>query len=442
MPPKETTTLLGEGELALPRGSSVDSPVPRWHHRFSRKVIVSIVVLFAFALLHFYRHSQLQPIGPYELVECQEGRNFFDYYNFYDGADSLGSAGYNTYVGKKRADKLGLISTMTEDEQEYIYMKSEATKEGPRESIRLEGRTRFDRGLFILDVDHMPTGCGVWPAFWMTDEDNWPDNGEIDILEGKYPSLKRLSLQTSHIPCPTGTILGVNMQPQAKTALHTSESCSMYAHVPDYERTGIWDTATGIPDTFTGNPDNFTRVVADNCWNMAPHQWGNQGCVAVNTDNATLGDPLNKQGGGTFVLEWDPANGYIKSWVFPRTAVPDNLYASIHTASSGEGRVIPQPEKWGLPYGYFAIGEESGCSADHFKNMRIVFNLAFCGTVAGNRFFRDCPDSSKKFNVEDDPVQSCNAWIASSPKELDEAYWKLKGVYVYERTRIPATKKG
>ena len=50
----------------------------------------------------------------------------------------------------------------------------------------------------------MPAGCGVWPAFWLTDEQNWPVNGEIDIVEG------------------------VNYQNVAKTALHATKGCSMF----------------------------------------------------------------------------------------------------------------------------------------------------------------------------------------------------------------------
>jgi hypothetical protein len=351
--------------------------------------------------------AQMQPIGPYKLLECQEGQEFFDFYDFYQGPDSLGSAGYNTYVSKERALQQGLVN-VTEDEK-FIFIKSAPTAQGPRESIRLEGKTRLNRGLFLLDLEHMPAGCGVWPAFWLTDEEHWPQNGEIDIVEG------------------------VNYQTSAKTALHTSESCSMYAHVPKWSWTGVWDNATGIPDTFTGELMTDTHVPADNCWNMAPHQWANQGCVAVDTRNDTIGQPLNRRGGGVYALEWDPANGYIKSWVFHQHYMPDNLQDSVDTAKLSGRAVLPDPSTWGAPYAYFAIGDRSGCAADHFQNMRIVFNLAFCGTVSGNRYFTDCPAQAKQFKVKEDPVQSCNAYIDSEPEELEEAYWKIRGVHVYER---------
>ena len=404
-----------------------------------------------------------QPVGPYQLVELQEGSQFFEFYTFYDGKDSAGSAGYNTYVSRDRAQALGIVNVsmepdvldamgkqmllsdqerpshrnlatktttsnkdmtndMTKDKLEprhpreraqnetspdlepFVYMSSASTDAGPRESIRLEGIRRFNRGLFIIDVRHMPAGCGVWPAFWLVDEQNWPVNGEIDIVEG------------------------VNYQSEAKTALHSTNGCSMESDIPFGVMTGGWDTAQGIPNSKTGIPD-MTMRYAKNCFVYDPHQWLNQGCVAVSDKNDTLGGPLNDNGGGVFALEWDPINRHIRSWAFtPHTSVPDNLVQSIRTAHLTDInlRVVPDPEQWPLPYGYFAVGDETSCPASHFKNMRLVINTAFCGSVAGNRFQMDCPAQAKEF-------KTCNDYLKSQPDELNESYWKIRGVYVYER---------
>jgi hypothetical protein len=177
---------------------------------------------------------------------------------------------------------------------------------------------------------------------------------------------------------------------------------------------------------------------------MAQHQWQNEGCTAVHNLNNTIGGPVNDAGGGIYALEWDPENHYIKSWVFsPREEVPQNLAEAMKTASLNDisKRIMPDTHSWGLPYAYFAIGETTGCSADHFKNMRIVFNLAFCGNVAGNRFISECPKEAAQFNVTNDPVKTCNAYIASDPEALEEAYWKIKGVYVYERELVKPKKE-
>jgi hypothetical protein len=281
-------------------------------------------------------------------------------------------------------------------------MGSSPTEEGPRNSIRLEGNRRFNRGLFIIDLRHMPAGCGTWPAFWLTDEANWPVNGEIDIVEG------------------------VNFQSVAKTALHSTKGCSM-DDIPLGTMTGDWDTATGIPNAKTGIPDMTVRY-AQNCFVYDPHQWLNQGCVATEAGGDSLGEPLNKKGGGIYALEWDPINTHIKTWVFtPHESAPENLVDAIRTASDPEEeRVMPDPEQWPIPYGYFGIGDGTSCSADHFRHMRLVFNLAFCGSVSGNRFHLDCKKQAEQFDT-------CNEWIKSDPKEMDEAYWKIRGVYVYER---------
>lgn len=43
-----------------------------------------------------------------------------------------------------------------------------ATPAGHRESVRMISKQVYnDNGLFVFDVAHMPTGCGVWPALWV-----------------------------------------------------------------------------------------------------------------------------------------------------------------------------------------------------------------------------------------------------------------------------------
>ena len=101
---------------------------------------------------------------------------------------------------------------------------------------------------------------------------------------------------------------------------------------------------------------------------------------------------------------------------------------ALRTASerNPSNRVQPDPRKWGLPYAYYPIGTATQCAADHFKNMHLIFNLALCGSVAGNRFFQDCPKLFKEYG-------SCENYVGNNTAAMDEVYWKIKGVYVYER---------
>jgi hypothetical protein len=119
----------------------------------------------------------------------------------------------------------------------------------------------------------------------------------------------------------------------------------------------------------------------------------------------------------------------IKSWVFsPHTQVPENLKDAMQTASSSDEstRVNPDPRTWGLPYAYFPIGKGTNCDSNHFANMHLIFNLALCGSVAGNRFKMDCPSLNAQYG-------SCNDYIKANTTAMEEVYWKIRGVYVYER---------
>ena len=62
-----------------------------------------------------------------------------------------------------------------------------------RNTIEINSTTFFNGGLWILSLDNVPVGPGVWPAFWSTaggggppsagSGGRWPNDGEIDILE-------------------------------------------------------------------------------------------------------------------------------------------------------------------------------------------------------------------------------------------------------------------
>ena len=58
--------------------------------------------------------------------------------------------------------------------------------------------------------------------------------------------------------------------------------------------------------------------------------------------------------------------------------------------------------------------------------MRIVFNTAFCGVVAGPLYPKNCPVQAKKYPW-------CDQYVAANPEgAFDQAYWELRGVYVYQ----------
>jgi hypothetical protein len=72
-----------------------------------------------------------------------------------------------------------------------------------RASVRLEALNhQYNQGLFVADIQHMPgNACGIWPAFWSFGN-NWPYDGEIDIIEGvNFQTRNLYSLHTGQSTC-------------------------------------------------------------------------------------------------------------------------------------------------------------------------------------------------------------------------------------------------
>lgn len=147
--------------------------------------------------------------------------------------------GYVNYVDGATAQQNGLTSV----NNGVVTVRSDYTNVASgrgRNSVRLTSYKKYTHGLVVLDLEHMPaSACGIWPAFWMVGP-NWPNNGEIDIIEG------------------------VHYQSTNAMTLHSNAGCSM---------------------------------VNENCQ-------GNQGCGVQEGGPASYGDGFNAAKGGVYAMEW------------------------------------------------------------------------------------------------------------------------------------------
>lgn len=207
-----------------------------------------------------------------------------------------------------------------------------------RNSVRISSKATYNHGLIILDLAHMPAStCGTWPAFWMVGP-NWPNSGEVDIIEG------------------------VNSQSENAMSIHTNSGCEIK------------------------NTGNFAGTLKySDCDTYSSSQPSNTGCSISSNNGNSYGTGFNSAGGGVYATEW--TSEAISIWYFPRSAIPSDI-------TNG----APDPSNWGLPQGQFT----GACDIDeHIVNQQIVFDITFCGSWAGQVFGQDSVCSAKASTCQD-----------------------------------------
>lgn len=121
----------------------------------------------------------------YTLQRSITGTQFFgDAFDFYTSYDP--TSGYVKYVDLGTAQQYGMINTSYVTETGRARWGVDTTQildpnaNLGRPSIRLHSKERYNHGLFILDIVHMPENqCGVWPAFWSFGTSAvWPNGGK------------------------------------------------------------------------------------------------------------------------------------------------------------------------------------------------------------------------------------------------------------------------
>ncbi|KAJ3316079.1 hypothetical protein HDV04_000288 [Boothiomyces sp. JEL0838] len=225
-------------------------------------IISSVVLTGIIALVLFLSHTKYH-YRTYTLVHNWNADAMFNGNDwiFETNSPTTLDKGFMTYVNKSLAVQQGLFKLGNNS----LYLGAKQT-DGRPNSVRIYTTQTFTGGLVLIDSTHLPSGCGTWPSFW-TLGSNWPNNGEIDIMEG------------------------INGHGNNTVSLHTSSGCTM-------------------PIT-----SNFTDCSAPNV-----------GCESSMNSTVAYGDTFNDIGGGVYAMEWQSSNdGGIRVWFFQRNAIPIDI---------------------------------------------------------------------------------------------------------------------
>ncbi|OJJ74379.1 hypothetical protein ASPBRDRAFT_447542 [Aspergillus brasiliensis CBS 101740] len=274
----------------------------------------------------------------YKLADTYSGSSFFDEFEYYTATDT--TDGFVDYVDSSTASEMNL--TYASSSRAVLRVDTSTSNQtSGRKSVRITSKKTYNDGLFIFDITHTPYGCATWPALWLTDPSNWPEHGEIDVLESNN--------KATHGNAMT---------------LHTSSGCKM-----------------NVKRKETGTA-KYT-----NCLNTAND---NAGC-SVTGAKATYGEKFNDNGGGVYAMEL--RNTGIRVWMFSRDDIPSDISNSSGT---------PDPSTWGEALADFP---NTNCDiASHFKNQSIIVNIDICGDLAGaSTYYTDlynCPSTCTQWAAE------------------------------------------
>ncbi|KAJ5485690.1 hypothetical protein N7539_005678 [Penicillium diatomitis] len=355
----------------------------RWKQLCIAGLVVAIVIVAttvgAVIGARVNRYPDYDPLN-YRLRDTYQGISFFDGFRYFSDTDPTN--GFVVYVTRDVAQDQNL--TYASDHSAVLRVDTTTPRAlAGRKSVRVESIATYSTGLFIFDIIHTPYGCGTWPALWLTDGYNWPQNGEIDILEST-----------------NGGLYG------NEVSLHTTDGCSM-----DVKRKQ------------TGSSSLSQCGLSSS---------GNLGCGVLG-GSSTYGQELNANGGGVSLFPNDlicvmhvaPANHIvsqvyalelreagIRVWFFPQGTAPSDIAYSSPT---------PNPSQWGTALADFPSTE---CNIhSHFRNLSIIINIALCGDMAAQPFYYkslyDCPST-------------CTDFVANNPSDFQEAYWEFGSFKVFQ----------
>jgi len=223
----------------------------------------------------------------YTLQDFYQGNSFLNDWDYYSQSDPTN--GNVVYQTRGDAIQKGLAVVQNGVAILSVDATTRLSTGGNRASVRISSPKSYSSGLFIADFEAMPYGCSVWPAYWSVGP-NWPNGGEIDIVEG------------------------VNTQATNQITLHTGPNCA-------------------IP----GNSAGSGKLLSTNC---VSNPSSNGGCSFLDTSTTSFGAGFQNAKGGVFAHLWNSKG--ISIWHFPRASIPKDITVRN-----------PNPSQWGPPVATF-----------------------------------------------------------------------------------------
>jgi hypothetical protein len=311
----------------------------------------------------------------YQLEDNYNGGGLYDKFVFPEGFDPM--YGMNKNVTKLEALQLGLFTyndtiKYNHPHKQCVIKVSEKPYGSVRFTVKMESEKSYNGGLFVLDIDHMPSGLSVWPIFSLTGK-NWPCDGEMRILQ----TVSSVDWTTS----------------QNFTSLHTEQICTQDS-VPGITNNGMCGTGR----QYDGN--RICRPCDRRNGNDCPYD----GC-GVFFERGTAGYSFNEQGGGVFACEWI-YDGVIRIWVIPRSRVSEYVpfYADKIDIS-----------KWPQPNVEF-----KSCPGS-FKNSHITFSTTLCG------------DRGEEYFTNKKTAGSCASYVVHPGSDFSNAKWIINYLKVFQK---------
>ncbi|KIJ68627.1 glycoside hydrolase family 16 protein [Hydnomerulius pinastri MD-312] len=300
------------------------------------------------------------PPSSWKPISTYSGSSFFNGWSFFTNADP--TDGNVQYVDQSTAQGAGLIE-INQAGNAVMRVETTPTVQSNRMSVRVTTEQTFTEGLVIMDAVHMPTGCGTWPAFW-TNGPNWPNGGEIDIVEG------------------------VNNYTNNQATIHTQIGCNL---------TSSSQSVLNITGSIVGGTD------------CAAAQSNNEGCGVRSPSDTSFGSGFNSVGGGVYAMYWENAVG-IKVWYFQRGSIPADITGGA-----------PQPQNWPTPLAFWPNSNVCNTGA-MFSDHSAIFDTTLCGDWAEGVWGSTGVPGQDVSCQQQTGFATCAEFVQASGASFNEAY--------------------